>query len=546
MNKSIKIILILILSSNIFVEAQSFNKLYDFPASNYANSGFSMVKNRDLSFITLTYQGNVSSGMFSVFLTKYNSEGIINWSKKIMYVSDLHIGWAIYESYNGNYFIVGNTSVGSRVLKVNSSGELFWSKLVKSNNLLVLNSLSESLSGDLLLSGSDIYSFSPFLQEPIFLRMDTSGVVLDFKIIDDSTLTNSFGTDIIQLPDSSYMVTGEGRDLSAPQYQQYQSVFYKLDKKGDVKKGMVVNNNYNYQSPTFLNYNNGVIEFSRRTGYDYHDVPINHYGLKPNIIVLDTALNFINNQIYLRNTDNAFMLINSKGNYLIGFTAERTSIAEWDKQGNLLWVIEYGDDSFEMEVIDIVESDSGYVIMSTYLKDDIGKLHIMEVDKEGHQYCFEENLPFKSWLYDTIIDSIPDYYYLPVQAIDRLDSIVVTDVTSQTNFLDVTSTVVVEDICEDTRAIAEEIEHENITLKIYPNPTRGKFTIELKSSPSAYGISPKGRVSVKVYDVFGKIVYSTHQLKTKQLINLSQQAKGIYIVEITTDEYVYREKVVKN
>jgi len=104
----------------------------------------------------------------------------------------------------------------------------------------------------------------------------------------------------------------------------------------------------------------------------------------------------------------------------------------------------------------------------------------------------------------------------------------------------------------DTTLSIQEIKYKGLVIKrpkIYPNPFNSTFVISNENGRK--GVAERNPPSInplniKIYDVFGKIVYSTHQLKTKQLINLNQQAKGIYIIEITTDEYVYREKVVKN
>ncbi len=82
-----------------------------------------------------------------------------------------------------------------------------------------------------------------------------------------------------------------------------------------------------------------------------------------------------------------------------------------------------------------------------------------------------------------------------------------------------------------------ELNENNIT--VYPNPSEGKFTLE---STLVIGNS----LLVNVYNVLGEIVY---QSSTKQLnnlkIDLSNEADGIYFVEIKTGDRTVRKKLIK-
>ncbi len=74
---------------------------------------------------------------------------------------------------------------------------------------------------------------------------------------------------------------------------------------------------------------------------------------------------------------------------------------------------------------------------------------------------------------------------------------------------------------------------ENI-IKIYPNPTSGIFTIEGKNIQA-----------VEVTNVNGQIIKQL-SIENEQLsIDLSEQAKGIYIIKVTTDKGIAVGKVVK-
>ena len=70
-------------------------------------------------------------------------------------------------------------------------------------------------------------------------------------------------------------------------------------------------------------------------------------------------------------------------------------------------------------------------------------------------------------------------------------------------------------------------------LTIYPNPTKGIFTIDLA------GVNEN--TSITVYDVLGKVIVNQKLIRTKTLIDLTGNKKGIYFINIQSDN----EKIVR-
>ena len=82
-------------------------------------------------------------------------------------------------------------------------------------------------------------------------------------------------------------------------------------------------------------------------------------------------------------------------------------------------------------------------------------------------------------------------------------------------------------------------------VSIYPNPSRGNFTIEL--------LKETGDVSIDVVNPFGQIIFSSAEKisspnykKEIDLRNHEMQkvATGVYFVEITTNDISLRKKIV--
>jgi hypothetical protein len=80
----------------------------------------------------------------------------------------------------------------------------------------------------------------------------------------------------------------------------------------------------------------------------------------------------------------------------------------------------------------------------------------------------------------------------------------------------------------------------NSFFKIYPNPTPGKFTLELKGDVTA------GKVHVEILGVLGERILSKDmQIDRKQEFSLAEKPVGVYIVHVTSGLNSETEKIIK-
>lgn len=89
-----------------------------------------------------------------------------------------------------------------------------------------------------------------------------------------------------------------------------------------------------------------------------------------------------------------------------------------------------------------------------------------------------------------------------------------------------------------TTALANE-EFLQSNFSIYPNPTKGSFTIEFKELANS--------IYVEVYDVSGKTIYETNYEQSANLIqtiNLDNASSGVYFVNIKSDKGLVTKKLV--
>lgn len=81
---------------------------------------------------------------------------------------------------------------------------------------------------------------------------------------------------------------------------------------------------------------------------------------------------------------------------------------------------------------------------------------------------------------------------------------------------------------------------EATNLIIYPNPSYGRFQIEMNNALDLFAAPP----SIIVYSSLGEKVFEVHDLQMPAHINLEDQPAGVYMLVVITVEYQYITKVL--
>ncbi len=81
---------------------------------------------------------------------------------------------------------------------------------------------------------------------------------------------------------------------------------------------------------------------------------------------------------------------------------------------------------------------------------------------------------------------------------------------------------------------------DNTFFKIYPNPTPGKFTLELKGDVTSE------KVHVEIFGVLGdRILSKDMQVERKQEFSLAEKPTGVYVIHVTSGLNSETEKIIK-
>ena len=84
---------------------------------------------------------------------------------------------------------------------------------------------------------------------------------------------------------------------------------------------------------------------------------------------------------------------------------------------------------------------------------------------------------------------------------------------------------------------------DNQDLIVYPNPA----TNELRISISTGSMTNAGFKiqSIHIYNVLGEMVYTSYLSTNQSTINISQLSKGIYFVEVQSENTIINRKLIK-
>jgi len=78
------------------------------------------------------------------------------------------------------------------------------------------------------------------------------------------------------------------------------------------------------------------------------------------------------------------------------------------------------------------------------------------------------------------------------------------------------------------------------SFRVFPNPTRGEFRLELINYPST------SKLNISIYNMQGRLILSANSLhESTYIFNLENNQPGIYIIRIISDDGISSGKIVK-
>ena len=194
---------------------------------------YSIIQSSDRGYVVAGWTESFGAGWYDFYVVKLDSSGNVIWTKTIG-GSFLDVGGSIIRSSDGGYVIAGGTaSFGAGfadfyVVKLDSSGKVIWTKTIGGRSLDVANSIIQSSDGGYVVAGSTL-SFGAGLANFYVVKLDSSGNVIWTKTIGGGSL--NIGGAIIRSSYRGYVVTGATAGFGAGEFDFY---VVKMDDNGNV------------------------------------------------------------------------------------------------------------------------------------------------------------------------------------------------------------------------------------------------------------------------------------------------------------------------
>ena len=540
MKKIFTILAALIISANSFIQAQDCLWAKSAGGINYDNGNSISTDAQGNVYIsgsfgspTITFGTTTltNAGSSDIFIVKYDASGNVLWAKSAGgTVGDY--GYGVSTDANGNVYIIGNFSsasitFGSTTLtNANNSGasDIFIAKYDTAGNVL----WAKSAGG---FSGDYCYGLSTDISGNVYISGGFGSATITFG---STTLTNAGINDIFI---AKFDVAGNVLwAKSAGGTSTENGRIVSTDASGNVYM------TGHFYSPT-ISFGSTILTNANNLG-NTQDIFITKYNAAGNVlwsksiggpssdsgICVSTDANgnvYITGQFYSPTiTFGSTTLTNTVNNYGDIF------IAKYNSAGNVLWAKSVGgiNEDFGWSVSTDASGNayiSGHFYSPTITFDSTiltnasltgnGDFFIAKFDASGNVlWAKSAGGSNKEYGYSVSADASGNVYVTGSfgSASITIDSIALSNLGSADIFIAKFS---------GTSTGLNEIISNN-ELKIYPNPTKVKFTVNLKLK--IYNLK------LTVVDVFGKEVYTTKLNSERTEVDLSGIAKGLYFVNV--------------
>jgi hypothetical protein len=200
---------------------------------SYEDYAYSIIQSSDGGYVAVGYTGSFGAGG-DIYVVKLDSLGNVQWTKTIG-GSFADVAQSIIRSSDGGYVVVGRTnSFGAGgwdiyVVKIDGSGNVQWTKTIGGSYDDGANSIIQSSDGGYVVAGWTESFGAGYYPDIYVVKLDSSGNVLWTKTIGGSGL--DYAWSIIRSSDGGYVVAGHTSSFGASYYDIY---VVKLDSSGNV------------------------------------------------------------------------------------------------------------------------------------------------------------------------------------------------------------------------------------------------------------------------------------------------------------------------
>jgi uncharacterized delta-60 repeat protein len=170
----------------------------------------SIQQTSDGGYIVAGYTNSFGAGNSDALIIKLNSSGNIQWSRAIGGTNDDR-AFSIQQTSDGGYIVAGGTwSFGAGnydvlIIKLDSSGNIQWSRAIGGTNRDLASSIQQTSDGGYIVAGGT-WSFGAGNYDVLIIKLDSSGNIQWSRAIGGTN--DDYANSIQQTSDGGYIVAG--------------------------------------------------------------------------------------------------------------------------------------------------------------------------------------------------------------------------------------------------------------------------------------------------------------------------------------------------
>ncbi len=467
----------------------------------------------------MTYTGN------PVQLLRLDTAGNILWLKIYENGAGDEQTPYLLPTQDGGFILSGdnkNSSAGNQdiyLLKVDSSGNVQWAKNYGGSQWDAGAHILRASDGGYILTGF-VESFGAGSLDVLLMKIDNTGNLQWAKAYGGPAY--DYGNAISVTSDGGYLIAARTESFIPPAGNNSGFWLIKTDSSGNL-----------LWSKIFDAVSNDVGAYIEKTSDGGYIVPMYTFsfggGIDAGMMKLDSAGNQMWTKIVNDVSTNELLYSaheTSDGGFIFGgyrtdasFIYSDMFMLKTNSAGILQWAKLYGDDSYE-EGWNVFETrDGGFMLLGESRTDSLNcSMYIVKTDDAGNSGCNELSKPHN--IIDTVFNTI-----IPLP--------ITTDITALLTVAAVTPNVSQPLFNENVLCSSIGIENPAVSneyVDIFPNPTTGKIRINTNNINH-----------VKVINEIGETILNIE--KTNE-IDMSSIPKGIYIIKVLTDKFLYIGKII--
>jgi arginine repressor len=391
-------------------QGSTFAKTIGGSSDDFANS---IIQSSDGGYVVAGGTYSFGAGKADIYVVKLDSSGNVIWTKTIGGSSD-DAAYSIIQSSDGGYVLAGWTlsfgagSYDIYVVKLDSSGNVLWTKTIGGSSDDRAYSIIQSSDGGYVLAGYT-WSFGAGSYDIYVVKLDSSGNVLWTKTIGGSSAAE-VANSIIQSSDGGYVVAGYTESSLA----SVDIYVVKLDSSGNVLWTKTIGGSDHDFAYSIIQSSDGGYVVAGSYGDIY-------------VVKLDSSGNVIwTKTIGGSSSDGAYSIIQSSdGGYVVaGYTESFGAaygdiyVVKLDSSGNVIWTKTIGGSDTDTANSIIQSSDGGYVVAGATRTFKAGRgrdadIYVVKMDANGN-VCFSQNITNYS-----VSSTIPSFSSPSVVAISQ-------------------------------------------------------------------------------------------------------------------------------